>query len=100
MPAPAQRTQQWRARTKQEPEIVPVATACLVVERELFPPAEHMHDEDDPGRQAVPDAPQQVLPPHHELPLSFLPYCTPPRSHLTRSRNHALTTDALTLRRG
>ena len=61
---PSHHSQKGRAGSEQEPEVVPVPAPCLIVERELLPPTENVHDEDDPGRKTVPNAPKQVCPPH------------------------------------
>ena len=61
---PSHHSQKGRAGSEQEPEVVPVPDPCLIVERELLPPTENVHDEDDRGRKTVPNAPKQVCPPH------------------------------------
>ena len=72
--SPADSAQKWRSGAEQEPEVVPVTASGLVVERELLPAAEHVHDKDDPGRKTVPKPPQQVRPPHDgSLPSISLP---------------------------
>src|SRR5919112_4671999 len=63
-PSPAYSAQKGGSGAEQEPEVVPVPAPRLVVERVLLPPTEDVHDEDDPGRKSVPEAPQQVCPPH------------------------------------
>ena len=63
---PAPGTQKGRAGTEQKPEVVPVPAPCLVVEWELLPDAEDVDDKDDPGRDAVPQSPKQVCPPHDD----------------------------------
>jgi hypothetical protein len=63
----AEGAEQWGARAKQEPEIIPVATVGDIIERIFSPAAEGMDDQDDPGGQAVPESQEQVLPPCHEL---------------------------------
>src|SRR5215207_5809829 len=71
--SPADSAQKWRSGAEQEPEVVPVTASCLVIERELLPAAEHVHDKDDPGRKTVPEPPQQLCPPHSVsiLPISM-----------------------------
>jgi hypothetical protein len=54
--SPTQSAQERRTSAEQKPEVVPVSASCLVVESELLPAAEHVHDKDDPGRKPVPDA--------------------------------------------
>jgi hypothetical protein len=83
--SPAQRTEEGRARADQEPQVVPVSAPRGVIEGELLPPAEHVHDEHDPGREPVPEPPKQVSPPHNapprdhrpEVVLVYSPYSVP-----------------------
>src|SRR5262249_27150772 len=63
-PRSAEHPQKRRASSDQEPEIIPAATAYYIVDRELPPDAEEVNDQENPGRDAVPDAPQEILPPH------------------------------------
>jgi len=63
-PRSSEHPQKRRASSDQEPEIIPAATAYDIVDRELPPDAEEVNDQENPGRDAVPDAPQEVLPPH------------------------------------
>src|SRR5215208_6121937 len=67
--SPPERTENRRACPEQESEVIPAPTSRVVVERELLPPAENVHDEDDPGRKAVPEPPKQIRPPHDDLLL-------------------------------
>ena len=68
---PAKGAKEGGAGAEQEPEVVPVPAPRLVVERELLPAAEHVNDEDYPGRKAVPQPPQQVRPLHDDPPSQY-----------------------------
>src|SRR5215813_14670953 len=63
-PSSAEHPQKRRASSDQEPEIIPAVTAYNIVDWKLLPNAEEVNDQENPGRDAVPHAPQEVLPPH------------------------------------
>jgi hypothetical protein len=88
---PAHGAQKGGSGAEQEPEVVPVPAPRLVVEGELLPPTEDVHDEDDPGRKAVPEAPQQVCPPHDVYLLYNRRSFT--SSETTRARTRSKTWD-------
>lgn len=52
------------AGAKQEAEVVPVADSNGIIDRLLIPRTKDVRDENDPGRQAVPESPEQIMPPH------------------------------------
>jgi hypothetical protein len=66
---PAKEAEKRRARAEQEPEVIPIAASRAVIERKLIPGAEDVDDEDDPGREAIPQSPKKIEPPHDDPPL-------------------------------
>src|SRR5512134_3757472 len=62
--------EEWRPGADHKAEVIPVAASADVVEGKSVPPAEYMGNQDDPGSQAVPEAPEYVLPPHRALSSS------------------------------
>jgi hypothetical protein len=84
--SPAGGTQNRRAGAEQEPEVIPVPASCSVIERELLPAAKDVDDEDDPGRKAVPEPPEQVSPPHDDFLLLISLPAYPGLSPVIRNR--------------
>src|SRR5690606_9994622 len=77
--APAKHAEKRRSSAQQEPEVVPVPRAEAIVDGLALKCVEDMRDQDDPRRQPVPDAPQQVVPPHRGLLITM----TSPHFHYT-----------------
>jgi hypothetical protein len=60
----AEHPQKGRAGADQEPKVIPATAPRQVVDRKRLPDAKEVQDQEDPGRNAVPGAPEEVLPPH------------------------------------
>src|ERR1700694_2415996 len=64
LPLTAEEPKKRRARPDQETEVVPVPASVQIVDGELVPAAEGVHDQHSPGRKSVPESPEAILPPH------------------------------------